>query len=967
MLGVANVALRAAGWAFVKPSANPISRWELDETSSAEGVFEDRGPAHVLMVHAGTWADLTTDPLVEGDDGTSAYTDGSAYATIPANVAAHDLAGLTISFYYQRASAAAKQILLAAGEAGVHQAGDFSIEVLANGGLRAWHIGQDGVLRFFESTNGVTGTNLQVGTAHRIDLSLGSQGARIYLDGAELTAAAIPDNTNGWNNGRVKYLGRWVDGIQAPAVGVFDCLRIWNRQLTSAEIADLEPAQSVTLPQPEPGPDPEPGQGISIPAFEYQTITDSVPAGAVWWDPTNGDDGDDGSAKGLAKKTFGGAQNAIGAGGTIVVAGGRHTVPELVFTKSGTSGNRLKLFAEPGAEVVLYRESEFAGALEKTWTWTLIDAERGIWQSPSIGSLPKTIVNNSSGNGNVSNGLWGFMRLPNGAYGRPHLMRLLWYDLEGDYEPNAFHSPNTGGNAGRFIKNGGYGGPGLYAHGDGRVRIRMQKVTSAYSGAEWPTDGRFGTCVGSNGVWQEPISEDPNDYEIHITRWAGDFGGDGPALFNLNGQGWWHIKGINGALMQIAVNFTTGSENNWFENCTWYPQGIGAQYLGTTRNNKFTRCMFLSGDLRSLAWREYKTSNYWCQHARTAGLYGRGNLNANTAAGTIVEHCTFFGWFDLALSLHSMNSTIILDHCAILNTVDDGLMQNNTSGDWSFDAYYCYLAGGPCWSGSGDGGAGSRDNYWHHCVIDLRYSPMLWCPIGETDSAKRGVKPQRTFPTHNTGSTGTVYIRKMWNCTFIGSPDTPVASILIQGPSPNSHNVPAGRQHEVYNCIFAVIDNKRYPLQSRSDCVAFHLSCQRSTAGVHRYDYNCYFRDVPSSIDPIFKEIQNSLNASAANYTSLADFRGSAHKTTSESMYASGTGGLAAAIGIDGHEEHGVQVDPGFVDLANRDYRPTHASVTSGAIDVSASGWPAATDPHSWKGALDPNGSGTEVGPHMSS
>ena len=246
MLGVASVALWAAGCTWPKPSADPISRWEFDETSSAEGVFEDRGPAHVLMIHAGTWADLTTDPLVAGDDGTSAYTDGSAYATIPADVPAYNLAAITISFYYQRESASDKHILLAAGNGS--QGGDFSLEVLPNGRLRAWHTGQDDQLRFFEGTGGITGTSLQVGTAHRIDLSLGPQGARIYLDGVELPAAAIPANTNGWNNGRVKYLGRWTDGVQAPAAGVFDRLRIWNQQLAGAEIAELEAAQSISLP-----------------------------------------------------------------------------------------------------------------------------------------------------------------------------------------------------------------------------------------------------------------------------------------------------------------------------------------------------------------------------------------------------------------------------------------------------------------------------------------------------------------------------------------------------------------------------------------------------------------------------------------------------------------------------------------------------------------------------------------------
>ncbi|MGH6921109.1 MAG: LamG-like jellyroll fold domain-containing protein, partial [Geminicoccaceae bacterium] len=260
--------MRAAGCTWLKP-ADPISRWELDETSSAEGVFEDRGPAHVLMILNGIWADLTTGSLVEGVGGTSAYTDGSAFATIPANAAAHNLAALTISFYYQRNSAAAKHTLLAAGDG--TQTGDFSIEALANGRLHGWHVGQHGLLRSFESTDGVIGTNLQVGTAYRIDLSLGSQGARIYLDGAELTAARIPENTNGWNNGRDKYLGRWTDGVEAPAVGALDRLRIWSGQLSDAEIALLQPPQSTMLP-------------------DLSAVPSAPAAGAYWVDPIDGND-----------------------------------------------------------------------------------------------------------------------------------------------------------------------------------------------------------------------------------------------------------------------------------------------------------------------------------------------------------------------------------------------------------------------------------------------------------------------------------------------------------------------------------------------------------------------------------------------------------------------------------------------------------------------------------------------------
>jgi hypothetical protein len=89
---------------------------------------------------------------------------------------------------------------------------------------------------------------------------------------------------------------------------------------------------------------------------------------------------------------------------------------------------------------------------------------------------------------------------------------------------------------------------------------------------------------------------------------------------------------------------------------------------------------------------------------------------------------------------------------------------------------------------------------------------------------------------------------------------------------------------------------------------------------------------VPNPIDPLFEEIQDSRTVNQKNFTSLADFRSSGKKTISESMYPPAAGAFSGSNGTDGHEAHSVQVDPGFVDLANRDYRPTHASVTSGAL-----------------------------------
>ena len=129
--------LSAASAAAKVPT--PISTWTLDGT----GGFNDSGPAAVNMTIVGSWTDLTTGSLVSGVGGTSACNAGTgAYATLPASQAAHNLGALTLSFYYQRNSMAAKHVLFAIGDGTA--IGDLSIEVLANGLLRGYHVGGDG-------------------------------------------------------------------------------------------------------------------------------------------------------------------------------------------------------------------------------------------------------------------------------------------------------------------------------------------------------------------------------------------------------------------------------------------------------------------------------------------------------------------------------------------------------------------------------------------------------------------------------------------------------------------------------------------------------------------------------------------------------------------------------------------------------------------------------------------------------
>ena len=128
----------------------------------------------------------------------------------------------------------------------------------------------------------------------------------------------------------------------------------------------------------------------------------------------------------------------------------------------------------------------------------------------------------------------------------------------------------------------------------------------------------------------------------------------------------------------------------------------------------------------------------------------------------------------------------------------------------------------------------------------------------------------------------------------------------------DGRNLPSGA-HEVWNNIFVVQDTKRYP-GTPHEYLARHISCQQSTAGTWHLDYNCYHRDVPGSIaTPFFWNIQDSRNVNRESFDSLALFKGSSKFTLSASMYSDGT---------TGHEQHGVQENPQFVDLDARDYRP---------------------------------------------
>ena len=679
------------------------------------------------------------------------------------------------------------------------------------------------------------------------------------------------------------------------------------------------------------------GTGIQLPAMSYQTITDAVPGGAIWWNPTSGNDGLSGNSKANAKKSFGAAESLVGAGGTIVVVGGTHNIGSAITpSKSGGSGNYITLRAEPNVMVRFVRDSDFRGAMDRTWTWTLVDSGNHIWESPNLGigdGATTVTVSNNLASG--SNWLVGFIRIPIGARNYPHLMRLPYAAPEDMANP-------TSGNGSIFNV---YGHPIVCSLGNGRIRIRMQIPPVAFAGSDWPKDGIMGPLVNSSGQWAQPATQNPNDYEIHIVRWGGDFGGSNKDLFNFNGRSHWHIKGINAALLN-RIGPINSSDDIWFDYCTMYPQWCGNNCSNST-NIKHTHCIYATGDARHMDWTQLKNGGYYFQHFRATPYFGNSNSSIT------FQDCVLFGWFDGALPVPS-DISVTFDHVAMLNNEDDGV-QVSTGGRLVVTWRYCYVAG--VIGGQEGGSDGGVKWVYHHNVIDHRI-PELWAAYNYSSSTVNGVAMNQLFTEH--GGSGIKPRNFCYNTVIMSANDRFDQQTTIEpGPGINNQNITSGLVHSVFNNIFCIRSSRRYDNTEAGgvyDQIVAGICCQQSAAGTHRYDYNCYDRTRqagPFAI-PAFRDVMNSNQSGVHAYGSLSDFKngvGGSHYATSASMYSDGT---------QGHEQHGVQVDPGFVNLSGLDYRPTHSQVVSGAKNVTSL---IGGSFENFKGALNPSGNGREVGP----
>jgi hypothetical protein len=944
MLGVLRAALPGAAFAQTWPTL--ISLWEFDETSGPS--FADSGPANVPMTIVGTWADLSTPSMIQGIAGTSAYTNGSGYATIAANDPDHDLSELTISFYYQRNSAAAKHVLLAAGDG--TQPGDFSIEVLANGRLRGYHVGQDGVLRFFESGSGVTGTNLQVGSAHRIDLTLGSLGARIYLDAAPLGNAFIPANTNGWNNTRVKHLGIF-PGELSPADGAFDGMRIWNRQLTSQQIATLEPAQSIGLPQ-----NPQELSVASLAEWLKSDEADPTPTKFV----SNQNRGNGSGSSPENAQELQAALNGASAGQTfLAVCQTAGTVefwnyPNGLAFPSGSAGNFITLQARQGDGVVISAGENWSGARTSNsgfWTQSGLSADdvsKQIWRSA-----------NAVGGAEAMIGWWI-------EFGHPH--QLI----------SAGSMTNLRATYGTADSPTNYSGPMVHKDTDGRVYIRMQRphpgkysFGGKWSRNVWPNNPE---AVNSSGELVYPISQNPNDYPIYLCR-----ANQSLTAFN---------PGVSGGFIKIG----SGINSMGFQSCLVghdivMRRGLHYAWRYFVRSNNDTtnkrrdydiqRVRATDGSKIHVARAEWKFEGWLEALFRSAFIESPGS---DALENLYFKDCTIADYHEIMVTDRAIGFRF--RNCTFLHIHDDGIQSASTVSRFEFG--YCYFRGSAYGGTGGQTGTGTDPGQWyiHHNILDFR----------EERCTNWRAQPHPGFPYLGHSPSGN-QPRKYYNNTFLWGPDTEETSHAGYGHNEDTENSHA-LAHEVFNNLNIRMSwGTRYDptagakysffLTGRSDSLSeyMHYDPNRSN---EFWDYNLYYRDMQGTtlVEGILWNVGAGAqsNNERASFASLAAWYASPKFTTSK---GAGTRRGAYPPGFEGNSTETKPTMPSLDNFpADRfKYRPSPTSAVTTATVSSLSGanwwntppsWGAAyfpwndgentLAPSAWKGALDPNGSTMPVG-----
>ena len=911
MLGVSRAALLGAlpfsrqAYGDSIMAINPVAYWRLGE-SGGTTIVDERA------VQNGSYTgnvEFGVASLLGESTGTAAGFDGhTAFGQIPHHTV-FALSSYTVDFAFQADTApiaGGNRVLLSKDHA-PSPPGGLSIEIFNNGSqlkLRAYAGGLSGAA-WIGSAAGVA--DLELHRSYKVTLTIDGSGAKLYLDGDPV--ASEPLSTAGLVTNTAPFvLGAWSSAGAGKFDGVLDEVALFGRALNPAEIALL--AQASSIDHADDGIPVEPPAGATVWV---------APGGTAAW-------------PGTQQAPMGNIAAAIrgsGPGDVIAVLGSAQEVYEetnQVFTnKHGTAANPIRVVGygpvRPSIDNSL-KEFRNGTPASPTGQWVQVDAAKHIWQS----------VSTYSSVGGV--GVHGYGPLGDGGFGAAERTRLLPY-TENTFD--AFHSSIND-------QHRHYCGPGLILHTNNKIRIRTE--TALFSEAL--------------GYGDFPTNKNPNQQDVVVFNRAND------TIWAFDNCSWIQIGQVNLLYSHICIKTINGSNNLTFANMEIEGGRDYVQVIGNCSDILFSRITSHYNLPDYVAWRDFKGTNIPLTNIDGSSKF-RIIPTSNTAFPKRVnfEQCSLWGGAHMEIGFWDKVEDSHVLNCDFQHCRDDVIHMGAACArieiayNWVYGRSAWFVGYGNSTNDKTQSSPGSI--YIHHNVVN--HSSPWFHDRGDDGgpSDEPVASPEKKFKTQGTrvghvggGGLSIPLTHKWYHNTIISAWNLNNGGVGTGLEYPEGFQAPASAAAANWIVNNIVVQTSSHWSFYRD--VRFHVD--------NIADGNCYRRAIPQSF-PAFADVLRA-NGTRSNFPSLAAIK-------NDAAFMSGSTTLYAP----GFEASGVEVDPGFVggslpiaypghfDFASlSEYRPTNPQVTTGAVSLVGKGWPGPQDSvyQPWRGALNPDGNGSEVG-----
>jgi hypothetical protein len=905
MLGAAQAAVLGARSASA--SGTVILNLRLNEASGSVAA-DARGLSN--GVYSGS-VEYAVDPLL-GDGGTSIGF-SSTTVRLP-HVSGLQLASGSLVLYAQPDSApiSGNRQLFFKDPGG---AGGFAVEQWSDG-LKIYYRDSGGIARTLAS-----GISFPLNTAARIVLTWGATGHHLYANNSQVASDA--DTTGTTANTANAWIGSHL-GASNFFDGVIDEIRIYNGQLGLAEVQALPAPQSImhtayyTVPAVAPAPGPS----------------------AIYVAPNGNNTTGNGSIGNPYLTLAKAISVAPSNGGEIVLRKGVYRT-EVNLAASGKTNLTIKGYA-----------SDIAADPLDPANWPIIDGcFTGVsWEAYNVTSTYheyRTTANFSSGNppqgmvlaGSTSYQIprWeplGGRRIPTRAF------RLYpYFNATGARGATSFRSTAATTTTGQYDH---YLGPGVMRESTGRVHIRLDPVDDRMYQEHIDLIGNKNPANNQVFLWQEgktlfsSIASGLTIEGLFIRGYDRLWTGGGVSNVTIKRNVVWGCHWSSGWVL-----FTGGTNNNWLVQHNVFDVGL---------------CEWLS-------WQTVKQnlSNGGVNYGQQVPFWGPNT--SSTHAGTkFLDNLVTNAWAFVYLNNMDTASDIEVAYNAGGDFRDDFFMAPVRVGKQHIHHNFVIGAG----PGIGTSTLDSQltfEYYDHHNVYIRNFTQL-------EDTALRTGHP--IYTTHASAS-GQVMFN--YHNTYVAVQPTQFHTggnfgRPLSGGYSNSNSTP----HRTFNNIF--VTYVQLPPGGSSPGDRWGVADVSPNDSNRKWFSNgnlWYTRYGPgvSGAAQFWNQVYDAARGGAQqNYADLASWRASAVYTN--------TGSTGWNFGSRKLEQDSVQADPRFADanaisedvrfnVPPSDYIPAAAAATSGAINITSFGWPGATSYQAWRGALNPAGDGSEVGPRPAS